>query len=162
MARTFRFSRADRVNNALAAVLIKVGVSPGGTSLLTVRGRRSGKLHTTPVTPIERDGQRWLVAPYGVVGWVRNVRAAGEVTLSRGRHSERVRLTEVGPEDAAPILRDYVRKIRVARPYFDVTPESPVEAFVAEAVRHPVFRIDPQRPTEPSPDSPDTPSPQTP
>ena len=143
MARTYTLNRTLRANNALFRALINVGISPGGASLLTVRGRRSGQPHTTPVNPIERDGQLWLVAPYGAVGWVRNVRAAGEVTLSRGRRSQRLRAAEVGPQEAAPVLRDYLKKIRVVRPYFDVKPDGPLEAFVAEAGRHPVFRLEP-------------------
>ena len=45
------------------------------------------------------------------------------------------------------MLRDYLRKVRVVRPYFDVTPESPLEAFAAEASRHPVFRLGAQTAT---------------
>jgi hypothetical protein len=29
----------------------------------------------------------------------------------------------------------------MTRPFFDARPDSPLEAFVAEAHRHPVFRI---------------------
>ena len=43
--------------------------------------------------------------------------------------------------DAAPILQTYVRKVRIVRPYFDAAPDDPLEAFVAEASRHPVFRL---------------------
>jgi len=99
------------------------------------------------VNPIERDGQLWLVAPYGAVGWVRNLRAAGEVTLTRGRRAEHLHATEVGPEEAAPVLRDYLKKIRVVRPYFDVKPDGALDAFAAEARKHPVFRLDPPGPT---------------
>jgi hypothetical protein len=53
---------------------------------------------------IEHANQRWLVAPYGAVNWVRNARAVGQVTLTRGRRSETVRIVELGPEDSAPVL----------------------------------------------------------
>jgi deazaflavin-dependent oxidoreductase (nitroreductase family) len=147
VARTYRLTRLDRVNNGLFRALITVGISPGGAALITVRGRRSGQPHTIPVNPIERDGQLWLVAPYGAVGWVRNLRAAGEVTLTRGRRAEHLHATEVGPQEAAPVLRDYLKKIRVVRPYFDVKPDGGLEEFAAEAARHPVFRLDPPGPT---------------
>ena len=143
MARVFHMNRVERVNNALFRGLIKLGISPGGAALLTVTGRRSGRPRSTPVNPIERDRAVWLVAPYGTVGWVRNVRAADEVTLSRGRRSQRYRAVAVGAEQAAPVLQDYLGKIRVVRPYFDVRPDDPVESFAAEADRHPVFRLDP-------------------
>src|ERR1700694_1404174 len=68
----------------------------GGTSLLTVRGRRSGADQTTPVTILEESGGRWLVAPYGVVSWVHNVRASGQVSLRRGRREERLAVEEGG------------------------------------------------------------------
>jgi deazaflavin-dependent oxidoreductase (nitroreductase family) len=109
-----------------------------------VTGRRSGRPRSTPVNPIEQDGTRWLVAPYGAVGWVRNVRASGEVELSHGRHSQRFRATEVEAEEAAPVLRAYVRKLRVVRPYFNARPDDPLDAFAAEAKCHPVFRLEPR------------------
>jgi hypothetical protein len=31
--------------------------------------------------------------------------------------------------------------VPVVRPFFDVTPGSPLDEFVAEAPRHPVFRL---------------------
>jgi hypothetical protein len=37
-----------------------------------MRGRRSGRLNATPVREVEEGDQRWLVAPYGEVSWVRN------------------------------------------------------------------------------------------
>ena len=90
---------------------------------------------------MEQAGQRWLVAPYGPVGWVRNARAAGWVLLRRRGRSERVRIIELGPEESAPVLKAYVQRVSIVRPYFDARPDDPPEAFVAEAPRHPVFRI---------------------
>jgi hypothetical protein len=101
-----------------------------------------GKLYSTPVTLVEEGMNRWLVAPYGDVSWGRNARAAGRVTLSRGRRSETMAIVELGPAEAAPILKQYIADVPITRPFFDVTPDAPLEAFVAEARRHPVFRID--------------------
>ncbi|HET6850162.1 MAG TPA: nitroreductase family deazaflavin-dependent oxidoreductase [Gaiellales bacterium] len=127
-------------------MLIRLGVAPGGAALLTVRGRRTGRPRSTPVNPVAYAGETWLVAPYGAVGWVRNVRASGDVALSRGRHVQSYRAVEVTDEQAAPVLRLYLGRIRVARPYFDVTRESSLEAFAAEANRHPVFHLEPTEP----------------
>jgi deazaflavin-dependent oxidoreductase (nitroreductase family) len=110
--------------------------------LLSVSGRRSGRTYTTPVILVE-NGERFLVAPYGEVGWVRNARAAGRVTLSRGRHRETVGIRQVAPGESAPVLRTYLRRVSVVRPFFDVSPDSPLEAFAAEAAQHPVFLIQP-------------------
>jgi deazaflavin-dependent oxidoreductase (nitroreductase family) len=104
MARTYRLSAADRLNNWLFKGLLRLGIAPKGTYLLTVRGRRSGRLYSTPVVLVGQGNQRWLVAPYGEVNWVRNARAAGRVTLSRGRRSETVKVIELGPDESAPVL----------------------------------------------------------
>lgn len=84
--------------------LLRLVVKLNGIYLLSVSGRRSGKIHTTPVTLIEESGQRWLVAPYVAVNWVRNARAAGRVTLRRGRQSQTVSIDELRPEESAPVL----------------------------------------------------------
>ena len=52
-----------------------------------------------------------------------------------------MRVDEVGPEEAAPVLRAYLRDTSIVKPYFDATADSPVEAFAAEASHHPVFRV---------------------
>lgn len=109
--------------------------------LLTTRGRMSGRLHTTPVSLVIDNGQRWLVAPYGEVGWVHNIRANGEATLHRGRSVERVRAEEVEADIAASVLKRYLQRERIVRPYFDATPDADLAAFRAEAGRHPVFAL---------------------
>jgi hypothetical protein len=82
-----------------------------------------------------------LIAGYGPANWVLNTRAHGEVTLSRGGHSETYKTEEVGAEDAIPVLRKYIAEIRVTRPYFDAGPNSSDEAVAAELARHAVFRL---------------------
>jgi deazaflavin-dependent oxidoreductase (nitroreductase family) len=122
--------------------MIRLGIGPAGMHLLTVRGRKSGLPRTTPVNLIEHQGHRWLVAPYGEVGWVRNVRAAGEVELRRAGTAERCLAREATAEEAVPVLRSYLRQLRlVVGPYFDVTSSSPGAAFAAETPRHPVFLL---------------------
>jgi deazaflavin-dependent oxidoreductase (nitroreductase family) len=124
-------------------LLLRLGLAPRTTMLLTVRGRRSGTPRSTPVTLVEESGQRWLVAPYGPVGWVHNARAAGQVELSHGRRAETVRVKELAPEAAAPILKAYVERVPVTRPYFDAAPDAPLAEFAAEAAKHPVFQVVP-------------------
>jgi deazaflavin-dependent oxidoreductase (nitroreductase family) len=139
MASTYRLSPGRRAANRLVRLLLKLGLMPGPTYLLTVPGRRTGRPLSTPVTLVEEGAERWLVAPYGDVAWVRNVRAAGQVTLSRGRRVESVSIRELSPADAAPVLQRYVSRVPITRPYFDASPDSPLAAFEAEAPRHPVF-----------------------
>jgi deazaflavin-dependent oxidoreductase (nitroreductase family) len=140
VARTYRLSPIRRLVNRVVAPLTRTPLAPPHTYLLTVPGRATGQPRSTPVTLIE-NGERWLVAPYGEVGWVRNVRAAGEVTLSRRGRSERLRTEEATAEQAAPVLKRYLRWAVVVRPFFDVRPDASLEDFEAEAQRHPVFRL---------------------
>ena len=141
MAASYRLGLARRLVNRVMTPLARAGLGGRHTYLLTVRGRRSGQPRTTPVVLVEHPPERWLVSPYGEVAWVHNARAAGEVELTRARRTERLRVEELAPADAAPILREYLRGAAVTRPFFDVTPASPLEDFEAEAPRHPVFRL---------------------
>jgi deazaflavin-dependent oxidoreductase (nitroreductase family) len=137
----YRLSLPRKLVNALVRPLIRVGLS-GQMHLLLVSGRKTGRMCSTPVKLVERGGTRWIVAPYGERNWVKNARAAGWVELRRGRSSERVRVTEVDPGEAGPVLRNYLRSTPVTKRFFDVRADSPLEAFVAEASRHPVFRLE--------------------
>src|SRR6266566_3604656 len=143
MAKTYHVNVATRMRDSLLMTLLRVGVNMGTTSLLTVRGRKSGQPHTVPVILIEQNSHRWLVAPYGVVQWVRNLRAAGTATLTRGRRSEAISVRELEAKEAAPVLKQYLLLPVSAgvRSYFDATKDSPLEAFEREAARHPVFQI---------------------
>jgi deazaflavin-dependent oxidoreductase (nitroreductase family) len=142
--RTFHNSSARRVGNAIISVLIRAGVVPG-SYLLTTQGRKTGQLRTNPVTIVDRDGRRWLVAPYGPVSWVHNARAAGRVTLRRRRETLNYAIREVTAEEAGPVLKQYVGIARPTRPYFQASKDAPVEEFIAEADRHPVFELVPPR-----------------
>jgi len=121
--------------------LLRAGIKMGTTSLLTVRGRKSGQPHMVPVILVKQDSHSFLVAPYGVVQWARNLRAAGTATLTRGRRSEAISVTELPAQEAAPLLKEYLLNVVWVGPYFDVTRNSPFEAFEREAPCHPVFRI---------------------
>jgi len=134
-----------RVGNALVAVLARLGVGP--MHLLTTTGRTTGRPHTVPVVPVDHDGKRWLVAPYGVVAWVHNARASGRVHLRHGRASGSYAIREATAEEAGPVLQRYVAVAAKTRAYFDASPDSPTAAFVAEADRHPVFELVPLGPS---------------
>src|SRR5438132_10122846 len=73
----------------------------GPVHLLTVVGRRSGKAQTTPVSPVTHYGDRWLVAGWADADWVKNLRASGRATLTKGTRVEEVRTVEVPPEQGA-------------------------------------------------------------
>ena len=121
--------------------LAQLGLTGPRTHVLTVPGRTTGRLWSTPISVVEYDGARWLVAPYGERNWVRNARAAGWVELRRGRRRQRVEVAEVAPEAAVPVLRRYWATTRLTRPFFDVTGTSTDEQWLVEAAGHPVFRL---------------------
>jgi deazaflavin-dependent oxidoreductase (nitroreductase family) len=139
--RPYRKSWWRRALNALVRPLAKLGLTGPRTHLLTVPGRASGRLWSTPVSIVSVGAERWLVAPYGERNWVKNARAAGWVELRRGRRRERLTVEELAPEEAVAVLREYYRRGRVTRPFFDVSLSSPDDAWLAEAPRHPVFRL---------------------
>jgi deazaflavin-dependent oxidoreductase (nitroreductase family) len=146
MARRYTVTSVRRVANAVIRLLVRLRLAGRHTYVLTTRGRRSGRDVSTPVTLVEEAGARWLVAPYGVTSWVQNARAAGSVQLRRGGSRETVSVVELAAEESSLVLRKYVRRVRVVRPFFDAGPDSPVSAFLAEAGRHPVFRLaDPEK-----------------
>ena len=149
IAKQFRPTFGSRLANRLLTRLLRAGRGPSFMRLLTVVGRRSGREYTTPVVPVLTDRGRWLVSPYGEVSWVRNARAAGTVTLSRGQVAETLVATEVDPGRAAPVLRTYLAMKpagRFVRAYFDVSPDSSDDELDREAPRHPVFELSDQQP----------------
>lgn len=139
IAEIYTLGPARRLINKIAAMLLRSPVSPRHYSLLTVTGRRSGRPYSTPVRPVDVDGQRYLIAPYGPVSWVRNARGAGQVDLTHAGTTDTVAIVEEPPAVAGPVLRAYAQAVPVTRPYFDARPDEPIEKFAAEAGRHPVF-----------------------
>ena len=149
MATTAPVPRFVRIGNAVTTTLLRAGVklaAPGDIPmyLLTVRGRKSGLPRTTPIVVLEQDGKRYLASPYGLVDWVRNIRAAGEAILTRARRDEPVRAIELSPREAGLVLkRSFERGIpSFIGKYFDVTADSSDEEFERAAVSHPVFALE--------------------
>ncbi|MEI7845257.1 MAG: nitroreductase family deazaflavin-dependent oxidoreductase [Chloroflexota bacterium] len=141
MAKPFQRNFRVRLLNQIMITLIRLNMAPKGTHILSVQGRKSGRLYSTPVSLIEEKDQRWLVSPYGEVSWVQNARAAEYVTFTRGRKTERVSIVEVQSKESAPILKKYLARYSITQPYFGVSPDATLDAFIAEAPRHPVFRL---------------------
>lgn len=124
------------------SALTRAGLVPS-SYLLTTKGRRTGRRRSNPVTIVAYAGRRWLVAPYGSVSWVRNARAAGRVSLSRRLDTRHYAIRQASAEEAGPVLRRYVAVATATREYFEADKDAPVQRFVAEADRHPVFELVP-------------------
>jgi deazaflavin-dependent oxidoreductase (nitroreductase family) len=113
----------------------------GPVHLLSVPGRKSGALRSTPVSVLEYDGKRWLVAGFAGADRVKNIRASGWAVLTRGTRSERVKVVEMPPKESAPILQGFVRRMSGGRFAFPIGPEEPLETFIAAAPDYPIFQI---------------------
>ncbi len=105
MSRTYRLGPARRAINVAMASMLKIGIGPKSSYLMTTTGRKTGQPRTTPVILVEADGQRWLVSPYGQVSWVHNVRAVPEVSLRRGRTTQRLYARRSEPMRPDPCSR---------------------------------------------------------
>src|ERR687897_1703762 len=94
-----------RLFNPLARWMISTGIPTGAPNvLLTVRGRRSGKPRTVPVAMLELDAAWFVHACYGETGWVANLRAAGEATITQpGGRRVPVQAIELSPEEAGAV-----------------------------------------------------------
>jgi len=140
---TFREpSAVEGLFNRAFGFLVGVGLGPSHIYLLEVRGRRSGKLFSTPVDLLELEGKRYLVAPRGRTQWVRNAEAAGEVTLKKGSRRQKFHLRLLPDADKPQILKAYLDNFkREVQTYFPIPAGSPVESFVAIAESYPAFEL---------------------
>ena len=138
----YKPGRWHRLENAVMSGLVRAGLVPS-SYLLTTKGRKSGQMRSNPVTIVEYAGRRWLVAPYGPVSWVHNARAAGRVSVSRRLATRHYAIREASAAEAGQVLQRYVAVATATRDYFRANKDAPVEEFVAEADRHPVFELIP-------------------
>ena len=155
-----------RLVNPLTRRLISAGLPTGAPNvLLATRGRRSGKVRTVPLGLLELDGRRFVQASYGETGWVANLRARGEATLTYpGGDPIPVRAVELPAHEAAAILdralepysRSPVRRAAlrlILGPRFRppigvlltlrVRVDDTLEEYEADARRHPLFELRP-------------------
>jgi deazaflavin-dependent oxidoreductase (nitroreductase family) len=156
-----------RLLGPLVRLAIRRGSTAGPNVLVTVRGRATGRPRSTPVAMLELGEVRYLQASFGITNWVRNLRAAGEATVSRGDWSEAFDVVELTPETAGPLLHDALapfHRSRLLRVLLGPTVRPPAailhrhrfrvdetEAeYVAEARRHPLFELRPKPEAVPS------------
>jgi deazaflavin-dependent oxidoreductase (nitroreductase family) len=135
-------SAGERVFNRIFGFLVGLGIGFSHNYLLQVRGRKSGKIYSTPIDLLKMDGKRFLVAPRGRTQWVRNAEAAGEVTLKKGSTRLQFRLRPIPDADKLKILKGYLDTFkREVQRYFPVPAGSPPEAFRELASGYPVFEL---------------------
>jgi deazaflavin-dependent oxidoreductase (nitroreductase family) len=139
--RSIRPTRLERGLNRVLGFLAARGLAPGYCHLLSVRGRKTGKVYSNPVNLLSIDGRWWLVAPRGPVAWTKNAEAAGEVELQR-RKRVRYTLRTTQLSERPAVLKRYLETWpgQVQR-FFSVPAGAPLEAFERIAVRYPVYEL---------------------
>lgn len=135
----------ERLFNRVFGFLVGKGLGFKHNYLLQVRGRKSGKLYSTPIDLLEIDSRRYLVAPRGQTQWVRNAEAAGEVVLKKGGFQQTFCLRTIAASDKPPLLKAYLEKFKnEVQRYFPIAAGSDVEAFEGIAGDYPVFELMPK------------------
>jgi deazaflavin-dependent oxidoreductase (nitroreductase family) len=132
----------------IASRLLAAGVPLGFNGLITIPGRTSGVLRTTPIAIIEASGRRWVWAPWGDVQWVRNLRAAGGATITVRRRTEAVTATELDPAQRLVFFRDVLdpvaRGIPFGRSFIRIVDGTDLDDPVEAAQGRPVFELRPR------------------
>lgn len=132
----------EKLFNRTFGLLVGLGIGPSYIYILEVRGRKTGKLYSTPVDLLQLDGKRYLVAPRGRTQWVRNAEASGEVTLKRGSKRETFRLRALNDVEKLPVLKAYLDSFKAAvQRYFTIRAGSPPEAFAGVVTSYPAFEL---------------------
>jgi deazaflavin-dependent oxidoreductase (nitroreductase family) len=132
----------EKIFNRVFGFLVGLGLGFSYNYLLQVRGRKSGKLYSTPIDLLERNGKRYLVAPRGRTQWVRNAEAAGEVTLKKGSKRDRFRLNAIPDAGKPELLKAYLDTFkREVQSYFPIPAGSSPAAFAELASSYPVFEL---------------------
>jgi deazaflavin-dependent oxidoreductase (nitroreductase family) len=142
MADAKALRRRRRLANWPVIRLLRLGLPLMNTYLLTVKGRKTGQQHTIPLSIAEYNGDRYLVGTRGETNWVKNVRAAGKVTISRGRRYQVMPVTELDPANAAPVLHAFTNQVPFANRLLGRSKNDPVEKFQEIAQRHAVFKLE--------------------
>jgi deazaflavin-dependent oxidoreductase (nitroreductase family) len=103
----------DRIINRIFGLMVKLGFGLSHNFLLEVRGRKSGRIYSTPVNVLDYQEKKYLVAPRGDTQWVRNVVVSLKATLVKGAKRENVRLRPIADEAKAGILKAYLDRYKL-------------------------------------------------
>jgi len=132
----------ERLLNRLFGFFVGIGLGMKHNYLLQVRGRKTGKLYSTPIDLLERGGKRYLVAPRGRTQWVRNAEATGKITLKKGRFQQSYSLRPIADADKPELLKAYLDAFKTTvQRYFPIPAGSAVQSFAGIAPNYPVFEL---------------------
>jgi deazaflavin-dependent oxidoreductase (nitroreductase family) len=137
-------SALEALFNRAFGFLVGLGVGPAYMQLLQVRGRKTGRVYSSPVNLVQFNSKPYLVAPRGRTQWVRNAETSGEIVLKRGNTSRKYRLQPLSDAEKPEILKLYLENYKSAvQRYFPVPAGSPTAAFAPIASNYPVFALIP-------------------
>jgi deazaflavin-dependent oxidoreductase (nitroreductase family) len=131
-----------KIANRLNIAMLQRGIGPANQRVLTIPGRTTGLPRTTPIAIVAFVGGLYIVAGYPSSDWVKNARAAGSGTLSRGSTSIAVKLVEIPVTDRGPILQEFLRTVRGGRSFLTVGSRATDAEIAAAANVHPIFRVE--------------------
>ena len=132
--------------NPMARRLLRVGPLLGPNALITIRGRKSGEPRTTPIALVELGGKRWVIGTFGETNWVRNLRQAGQATLTVGKRQVEVTARELSVAEGAEFFRQtigpYVRHLVIGPLLLRLLSAKEILDDPAGAAQHrPVFEL---------------------
>jgi deazaflavin-dependent oxidoreductase (nitroreductase family) len=138
-----------KIFNPITTTLMRFGLRPDPRmALLTIRGRKTGRDRTIPIGIFDRGGRKYIVAAFGEVNWVRNLRVAATVTLTQGNYTATYIAEQVQGEEAALVLRDCLAAYLpsplagpMLRQRIDLDADASLDTLAMEARRTPVFRL---------------------
>jgi deazaflavin-dependent oxidoreductase (nitroreductase family) len=132
----------DRFAGQVFAALLRVGIGFQHNFILEVRGRRSGRVFSTPVNVLAYHGKTYLCASRGETQWVRNARASGKVTLAKGSRRDEYTVRELPVAEGAEPLKEFLDRFATSvQRYYPVKKGAPVSAFAECAKTMPVFEL---------------------
>ncbi len=142
--RDWRPTGLGRIWSRIHAWVAGLGVLPDVLVALQVKNRRTGKPRSIILVAASHEGRRYLVSMLGEEStWVQDVRATGGAAFTKRGRVRPVVLTEIPPEERAPILKAWCQVATSGRRHLPVPLDAPVSAFETIAADYPVFRVDP-------------------
>lgn len=142
----WRPTRLGRTWSRLYAWVSGLGILPSVLLTLQTIDRNSGRINSTILVVATHEGRQYIVSMLGEGSeWVKNARAAGGKTKVKRGKTREVLLTEIAPQNRAPILKAWAKVATSGRQHLPVSVDAPLSEFEAIAEDYPVFRVDPPK-----------------
>lgn len=120
----------------LSKIINPLIMRSGLVPVLVVKGRKSGKLISTPITPFHYMGQVYLVSPRGETQWVRNLRIAKQGKLIKKGKTQYFRGVELQGKLRDTVVAAYRKEMKVTESQFRLLPDlSDHPAFKVELIK---------------------------